>query len=179
MSNQSHFAATCGAGRWHRPPPFLLRPFIDLHIATVLQYPVGVAETAAARDLQPGKCRRTAANERLFYVRVPLHAFFNGWAMVGRLRPAGADVPVCKPCYSPAHPNLQWGAGFRNANVGGRILRQSTHARTGQQSHLIQSIVRAALRDAATASTYQDALDATGAALAAIAALVRAEVRHG
>ncbi len=59
-------------------------------------------------------------------------------------------------------------------------MRQSTHARTGQQSYLIQSIVRAALRDAATpASTYQDALDATGAALAAIAALVRAEVRHG
>ncbi|WP_088503049.1 hypothetical protein [Burkholderia ubonensis] len=54
-------------------------------------------------------------------------------------------------------------------------MRQSTHA----QSHLIQSIVRAALRDAATANTYQDALDATGAALAAIAALVRAEVRHG
>ncbi|MCM2539099.1 hypothetical protein NDN94_14990 [Burkholderia glumae] len=48
-------------------------------------------------------------------------------------------------------------------------MRQSMHARTGQQSHLIQSIVRAALRDAATASTYQDALDATGAALAAIA----------
>ncbi|KGU60632.1 MULTISPECIES: hypothetical protein [Burkholderia] len=58
-------------------------------------------------------------------------------------------------------------------------MRQFTHAHTGQQFHLIQSIVRTALRDAATASTYQDALDATGAALAAIAALVRAEVRHG
>ncbi|KGX48176.1 hypothetical protein AQ809_15470 [Burkholderia pseudomallei] len=58
-------------------------------------------------------------------------------------------------------------------------MRQSTHAHTGQQSDVIQSIVRAALRDAAIASTYQDALDATGAALAAIAALVRAEVRHG
>ena len=58
-------------------------------------------------------------------------------------------------------------------------MRQSSHAHTGQQFHLIQSIVRAALRDAATATTYQDALDATGAALAAIAALVRAEVRHG
>ncbi|ARL01349.1 hypothetical protein ACN9MG_12750 [Burkholderia ambifaria] len=58
-------------------------------------------------------------------------------------------------------------------------MRQPSHARTGQQSHLIRSIVRAALRDAATANTYQDALDATGAALAAIAALVRAEVRHG
>ena len=58
-------------------------------------------------------------------------------------------------------------------------MRQSTHARIGQQSHLIQSIVRAALRDAVVANTYQDALDATGAALAAIATLVRAEVKHG
>lgn len=58
-------------------------------------------------------------------------------------------------------------------------MRQPSHAHTGQQSHLIQSIVRTALRDAATASTYQDALDATGAALSAIAALVRIEVRHG
>jgi len=115
-----------------------------------------------------------------FFTSVCLCApFFNGWAMVGRLRPAGADVPVFQPCCLPAHPIWKWGAGFRNANVGGRILRQSMHAHTGQQSHLIQSIVRAALRDAATASTYQDALDATGAALAAIAALVRAEVRHG
>lgn len=58
-------------------------------------------------------------------------------------------------------------------------MRLSSHAHTGQQSHLIQSIVRTALRDAATASTYQDALDATGAALSAIAALVRIEVRYG
>ncbi|MCA7893110.1 hypothetical protein [Burkholderia cepacia] len=58
-------------------------------------------------------------------------------------------------------------------------MRQFTHAHTGRHSRLIQSIVRTALRDAATANTYQDALDATGAALAAIAALVRAEVRHG
>ncbi|UVS96834.1 hypothetical protein [Burkholderia glumae] len=58
-------------------------------------------------------------------------------------------------------------------------MRQSTHAHIGQPFLFIQSIVRAALRDAATADTYQDALDATGAALAAIAALVRAEVQHG
>ncbi|WP_186082033.1 hypothetical protein [Burkholderia gladioli] len=57
-------------------------------------------------------------------------------------------------------------------------MRQSTHAHTGQ-SQAIQSIIRCALREAATADTYQSALDATGAALAAIAALVRAEVRHG
>ncbi|WP_175822167.1 hypothetical protein [Burkholderia sp. BCC0419] len=58
-------------------------------------------------------------------------------------------------------------------------MRQSTHAPTGHPSQIIQSIIRRALRDAATADTYQSALDATGAALAAIAALVRAEVQHG
>ncbi|MDN7176705.1 hypothetical protein M0D69_01450 [Caballeronia sp. SEWSISQ10-4 2] len=52
-------------------------------------------------------------------------------------------------------------------------------AHTGQHSPLIQSIVRDALRAAATADTYQSALDATGAALIAIATLVRAEVRNG
>ncbi len=58
-------------------------------------------------------------------------------------------------------------------------MRRLNHAPTGQQSHLIHSIARAALRVAATANTDQDALDAAGAALAAIAALVRREVRHG
>ena len=57
-------------------------------------------------------------------------------------------------------------------------MRQLTHAHTGQNPALIQSIIRDALRVAATADTYQTALDATGAALVAISALVRAEVRH-
>lgn len=58
-------------------------------------------------------------------------------------------------------------------------MRQLTHAHSGQNPSLIQSIVRDALRAAATADTYQSALDVTGAALVAIAALARAEVRHG
>ncbi|WP_017772316.1 hypothetical protein [Paraburkholderia kururiensis] len=58
-------------------------------------------------------------------------------------------------------------------------MRQFTHAHTGQNPALILSIVRDALRAAATADTYQSALDATGAALVAISALVRAEVPHG
>lgn len=57
-------------------------------------------------------------------------------------------------------------------------MRQFTHAHTGQNPALIQSIIRAALRAAATADTYQSALDATGAALVAISALVRAEVAN-
>ncbi|WP_293033103.1 hypothetical protein [Paraburkholderia sp.] len=40
-------------------------------------------------------------------------------------------------------------------------------------------IIRAALRDAATAPTVFDALDVTGDALRRLAELARAEVRHG
>lgn len=40
-------------------------------------------------------------------------------------------------------------------------------------------IIRAALRDAATAPTVYDALDVTGDALRRLAELVRVEVRHG
>jgi hypothetical protein len=103
------------------------------------------------------------------------------WAGLGGegFGPAGANVPVFQPCQVPAHPIWKWEAGF-NPNVGGRTMCPiSSHARTGQSAPLIESIVRDALRVAATADTYQSALDATGAALVAIAALVRAEVRHG
>ncbi|MDR6446050.1 hypothetical protein J2794_002145 [Paraburkholderia terricola] len=58
-------------------------------------------------------------------------------------------------------------------------MRQPTHAHSGQNTPLIQSIIREALRAAATANTYQSALDVTGAALIAISTLVRAEVRNG
>ncbi|WP_063889490.1 hypothetical protein [Burkholderia savannae] len=58
-------------------------------------------------------------------------------------------------------------------------MRKCTHAYSGRNVPLIHSIIRAALREAATADTYPSTLDATGAALVAIAALVRAEVRRG
>ncbi|MFM0286401.1 hypothetical protein [Paraburkholderia megapolitana] len=58
-------------------------------------------------------------------------------------------------------------------------MRQSCLAPTGHNPSLIQSIIRDALRTVATADTYQSALDATGAALMAISALVGTEVRHG
>ncbi|WP_204375696.1 hypothetical protein, partial [Burkholderia pseudomallei] len=110
----------------------------------------------------------------------PSRAFFYGRALVGTAFAVPvssvAGVPTLPMC--PPTPVWNRDAGL-NVNRRGRTMRQSTHAHTGQSFPLIQSIVRAALRDAATADTYQDALDATGAALAAIAALVRAEVRHG
>ena len=51
--------------------------------------------------------------------------------------------------------------------------------RSPQGTHqLIEQITRDALRNAATAPTYMQALDITGAALVAVAMLVRMEARH-
>ncbi|MFL9994675.1 hypothetical protein PQR34_29475, partial [Paraburkholderia sediminicola] len=100
-------------------------------------------------------------------------------ALVGE--PSGSPVAsfaglLTLPRARPPHLAVDSGP---STPKGGRILRQSTHAHTGQNSPLIQSIIRNALREAATADTYQSALDVTGAALLAISTLVRAEVRNG
>lgn len=176
MARQSHFGMLMRGGRC---PAFSGPALYRFAHRDDTQYPVLVADTKANGFRSPTVPRRTTAAVRFFYVRVPSRALtINGWAAVGRLRPAGslgrrsANPAVCPP--------TPFRSGERVQPVqGGRAMRQSTHAHIGQQSHVIHSIVRAALRDAATANTYQDALDATGAALAAIAALVRAEVRHG
>lgn len=175
-ARQSHFVITAHGGRC---PAFSGPTLYRFAHRDGAQYPVRVADTEATGFGSPIVPRRTTAAVRFFYVRVPSRAStINGWATVGRLRPAGSlGRRSSNPAVCPPTP---FGSGERVQPVqGGRAMRQSTHAHTGQQSHVIQSIVRAALRDAATASTYQDALDATGAALTAIAALVRAEVRHG
>jgi len=90
---------------------------------------------------------------------------------------AGANVPVRQPRSVPAHP---FGDGKRafNTNVGGRTMLRHIPARHEQPQSPIE-IIRAALRDAATAPTVFDALDLTGDALRRLAELARAEVRHG
>lgn len=57
---------------------------------------------------------------------------------------------------------------------GGRIMRQTLARPEQLQSSL--EIIRAALRAAALAPTYQDALDATGDALRRLSEIVRAKV---
>ncbi|WP_233831783.1 hypothetical protein [Paraburkholderia sp. ZP32-5] len=52
-------------------------------------------------------------------------------------------------------------------------------ARPEQTQSLIDRIIRDALRKAALAPTYMQALDITGAALIAVAMLVRMEANHG
>ncbi|WP_250865611.1 hypothetical protein [Caballeronia sp. INSB1] len=59
-------------------------------------------------------------------------------------------------------------------------MRQPTLALSGQKIQtLIEQITRDALKRAALAPTYMAALDITGAALIAVAMLVKTEARHG
>lgn len=178
MALQSHLVTPAHSGRC---APFS-GPFLSRFAhRDCTQYPVGVAETAAIRawnpDMQEADDRRSAVFLRPYaFARLQDQWVGHGGDGFGR---AGF---LLRRCSNPVMcPPTSFGTERRASTPakGGRILRQPTHAHTGQQSDVIQSIVRAALRDAAIASTYQDALDATGAALAAIAALVRAEVRHG
>lgn len=178
MARQSHFVMpTHGVRRPAFSGPSLSR-FAHRGGA---QYPISIAETAAIRawnpDLQEADDRRSAVFLRPYaFARLQ-----DQWVGLGGDGFGRAGF-LLRRCSNPVmRPPTSFGTERRASTQakGSRVMRQSTYAHTGQQSHLIQSIVRAALRNAATANTYQDALDATGAALAAIAALVRAEVRHG
>lgn len=148
------------------------------------QYPIQIAETAVIRawplGMQKADDRRNGGIFSSVRLRAPIS--YGGPWLRGHLRVCRFPfAPVGQPqSLAPATPIL---ADRRQASYpakGGRNMRQSTHAHahTGHQSQIIRSIVRVALRAAATAETYQDALDATGAALVAIAKLSRAEACH-
>lgn len=140
------------------------------------QYAAGVAETTAT-----GFDSLTIGGQppqRGFFTSVRLRAPFQ-WAGLGGegFGPAGSNPGLSTlPCARSPHLTVDSGLSIL---IGGRTMRQLTHAHSGQNPALIQSIIRDALRAAATADTYQSALDATGAALVAISLLVRAEVRNG
>ncbi|UTV55791.1 hypothetical protein [Burkholderia arboris] len=63
---------------------------------------------------------------------------------------------------------------LRHAHTPGTLA----HRNHSPESTLVLAIVSTALRAAALAPTYQDALDVTGDALRRLAELARAEVRH-
>ena len=209
-----------------------------------------VAETTAAGFDSLSRHGRIAAAVRLFYVRMPSRTFY-GWALVGRASALPVSYVAGLSTLSCARPpHLTVGSGLF-ADIGGRIMRQSPHAHTGQpfpldnarnahasaaqsrfsigdtvrtvsvgrtgtvtrvyvdgsasvrwhdkpsislnlgherisgsslvfvEANSIEAICINALRDAVTAPTVFDALDITGVALKAIAAISRGEVRHG
>ena len=142
------------------------------------QYPASVDETASAGFSSPTHV--SAQPRRAAFLCVsPLRASFNGRALVGE--PSGSPGAYVTGLLTPPcarSPHLAVGSGL-TAHVRGRTMRQSCLAPTGHNPSLIQSIICDALRTAATADTHQSALDATGAALLAISALVGTEVRHG
>lgn len=139
-----------------------------------MSYTFIVPETAGNLDWRPELQRRTPADRRFFFVRAP-RASFNGRALVGeRLRSPVSFAPVRQPRHVPGHPNWRWELGYQ-ASKGGRTMRHIS-ARSEQQQSIIE-IIRAALRDAATAPTIIDALDVTGEALRRLAEMAQAEAR--
>jgi hypothetical protein len=60
---------------------------------------------------------------------------------------------------------------------GGRTMLRHIPAHPEHQQSLVLALINEALRDAATAPTYQDALDITGDTLRILADMVRTEVR--
>lgn len=87
------------------------------------RYSACVAETTTTGFGDPYKVRRTSATRRIFYVRMPLRASFNGRALAGR--PSG--LPVASFAGSPTpscarSPRLATGSGFP-AQKGGRTMR--------------------------------------------------------
>jgi len=116
--------------------------------------------------------------QAVFLCAPPSCASFYGRALVGK--PSGlpgAYVTGLSTLPCARSPRLTAGSGI-TAHVRGRIMRQSQHAHYGQNAHLIQSIIRSALRDAALAPTYQAALDLTGDALRRLADIAKTGTSH-
>jgi hypothetical protein len=138
-------------------------------------YPCLVLETTGTGFDSLNSHRRTTATRRYFFVRLPLCAF-NGRTLAGK--PSGLPVSddaglSTLSCVRP--PHLTVGSGIKTAVIGGRIMRQFSHAHIGQSQ---LQIIRAALRDAELAPTVFDALDVTGDALRRLADIAKTEANH-
>jgi len=103
---------------------------------------------------------------------------FNGRALVGRA--SALPVPTFRSANPALCPLTPFSSGQRafDTNVGGRTMLHHIPARPEQTQSPLE-IIRAALREAATAPTVYDALDVTGDALRRLAEIARAEVSHG
>ncbi|MBY4734017.1 hypothetical protein K6V90_26100 [Cupriavidus pauculus] len=110
-----------------------------------------------------------------FFMSVmPSHASFHGGPGGAALGLAGANVPVRQPHCLARHPSFGDERRVSTTNVGGRAMRLNSLAHTGQiQSQEILALIRSALRDAVAAPSDCDGLDIAGAALVAVAALVK------
>lgn len=139
-------------------------------------YTFSVAETAVTGRGNPICLWRTTAHWRYFFV-CALSRF--QWSGLGRAAfgLAGSHGRrFSTPADVPGHPHVEMGRRDLKSVRGGRTMRHIS-ARPEQTQSPIE-IIRAALRDAATAPTVFDALDVTGDALRRLAEIAREEVRH-
>ena len=142
-----------------------------------MRYTGIVPETTGNRGESRQSIRRATAARRFFYVRTSCTSF-NGRALVGvRLRtPVPTDAGL-STLLRARPPRLRAGCRVSQPAYGGRKMRPAIPARP-EQSQSPLEIIRSALRAAAVAPTVYDALDLTGAALAHLADLAKAGVRH-
>jgi hypothetical protein len=96
---------------------------LPLTVATPAHYPAIVAETTATGFGDPYKVRRISATRRIFYVRMPLRASFNGRALAGR--PSG--LPVASFAGSPT-PSCARSPPFGDGKRVSRSKRRPHHA---------------------------------------------------
>lgn len=152
-----------------------------LRYVDLLAYTQAIAETTAVWFDSQKLDGRTTAAARFFYVRTtPSRASSYGRALAGASSDAQVSYRACLSTRSTACPPHLTVDGRPPSSIGGRVMRQSTHAQTGLDvSKLIQDITRDAIKRAAVARTYADALDITGAALLAVAFLAKSGVQHG
>jgi len=138
----------------------------------------GIApETTGNRGESRNYRRRISAARRFFYVRTSCTSF-NGRALVGvRLRTPVAFCAGLSTLLRARPPCLRAGGWVYQPTEGGRKMRPAIPARP-EQSQSPLEIIRSALSAAAVAPTVYDALDLTGAALAHLADLAKAGVRH-
>jgi len=148
-----------------------------LTLENARRYSVAVVETAATLDWRLGMFVADNRRSAVFLRPYTLSLLWSGLGE-GALAHAGshgrryANLALC-----PATP-IGVDGRDRQTVRGSRTMHQLNHAYTGQNPSLIQSIIRDALRDAATAPTVFDALDVTGDALRRLAEIARAELRH-
>lgn len=146
-------------------------------IAVRLRYTGPVTDTAVARGESRKVPRRTTADWRYFFVRMPSRAF-TGRALAGvRSRtPVPLDAGLSTlPCARP--PRLR--AGRRVSTQSKEAAMPNTLARPEHTQSQILAIVREALRAAVLAQSDRDSADLAAAALVRVAELARVEVRHG
>lgn len=146
-------------------------------------YTFPIAETTAIRASRLD-CSVAENRQPAVFFRPYAFARLLQWRALAEGTPSGVPVSTDtgprtpKPC-ACHHRFAAVMAGFETAVCGGRTMRRiSARPEQTQLPINLPEFVNRALRAAALAPTYQDALDVAGDALRRLAEISRAEVHH-